>query len=90
MWALLGSLIGGITGAVGKMLPDRSKQNEAQGRINEAINGSTRQPCAAMAILLGLDALPAFWLGGGRAPVVIPMFFPTGATTCPRRPSADP
>ena len=36
MWALLGTLLGGITGAVGKILPDRNRQNDAQSRINEA------------------------------------------------------
>ena len=41
MWALLGTIIGGLTGVAGKMLPDRSKQNEAQSHINEAeINGA--------------------------------------------------
>ena len=55
MWALLGTLIGGITGAVGKMLPDRSKQNEAQSRINEAeINGLPPALCACGA---------PFWAG---------------------------
>ena len=34
MWALLGNLLGGITGAVGKILPDRNRQNDAQSRIN--------------------------------------------------------
>lgn len=48
------------------MLPDRSKQNEAQSRINEAKSTAhPRCPAPVAVILLGLDAHPAFWLGGG-------------------------
>ena len=36
MWALLGKLLGGVIGGVGRVLPDRDRQNEAQSRINEA------------------------------------------------------
>lgn len=39
MWALLGKLLGGVIGGVGRILPDRDRQNEAQSRINETEAG---------------------------------------------------
>ena len=68
MWTLLGTLIGGLTGAVGKMLPDRNQQNEAQSRINEAeVNGAPASPLRLWRSFLGWMLTLSFagrWQGG--------------------------
>ena len=77
MWALLGTIIGGLTGAAGKMLPDRSKQNEAQSRINEAeINGAPARALRLWRSCLGWMLTLLFgWEVAGRL-IIVPLLFP--------------
>ena len=76
MWALLGNLLGGITGAVGKILPDRNRQNEAQSRINEAeVSGAPASRMRLWRSFLGwVLALLFCWEVVGRL-VIVPLFF---------------
>ena len=77
MWALLGTIIGGLTGAAGKMLPDRSKQNEAQSRINETeINGAPASALRLWRSFLGWMLTLLFgWEVAGRL-IIVPLLFP--------------
>ncbi|WP_297669975.1 3TM-type holin [uncultured Desulfovibrio sp.] len=76
MWALLGKLLSGIGGAVGRALPDRNKQIEAQGRINEAeVSGAPQSRLRLWRSFLGwVLALLFCWEVVGRL-IVIPLFF---------------
>lgn len=76
MWALLGNLLGGITGAVGKILPDRNRQNDAQSRINEAeVGGAPASILRLWRSFLGwMLSLLFCWEVAGR--LIIPLLFP--------------
>ena len=77
MWTLLGNLLGGITGAVGKILPDRNRQNDAQSRINEAeVGGAPASILRLWRSFLGwMLSLLFCWEVAGRL-IIIPLFFP--------------
>ena len=77
MWALLGNLLGGITGAVGKILPDRNRQNDAQSRINEAeVGGAPASMVRLWRSFLGwMLSLLFCWEVAGRL-IIIPLLFP--------------
>ena len=77
MWTLLGNLLGGITGAVGKILPDRNRQNDAQSRINEAeVGGAPANILRLWRSFLGwMLSLLFCWEVAGRL-IIIPLFFP--------------
>lgn len=76
MWALLGNLLGGITGAVGKILPDRNRQNDAQSRINEAeVGGAPASMLRLWRSFLGwMLSLLFCWEVAGRSSL-FPCFF---------------
>jgi len=78
MWTLLGNLLGGLTGVVGKILPDRSRQNEAQSRINEAeVSGAPASGLRLWRSFLGWMLTLLFcWEVAGRL-IIIPLFFPS-------------
>lgn len=77
MWALLGTLLGGITGAVGKILPDRNRQNDAQSHINEAeVGGAPASILQLWRSFLGcMLSLLFCWEVAGRL-IIIPLLFP--------------
>lgn len=77
MWTLLGTLIGGLTGAVGKVLPDRNQQNAAQGRLNEAeIGGAPASHLRLWRSFLGwMLSLLFGWEVAGRL-IIVPLLFP--------------
>ena len=77
MWSLLGTLIGGISGVVGKILPDRSQQNEAQSRINEAeVSGGPASLLRLWRSFLGWMLTLLFgWEVAGRL-IIVPLLFP--------------
>ena len=77
MWAVLGTLLGSITGAVGKILPDRNQQNEAQSRINEAeVGGAPASRLRLWRSFLGwMLSLLFCWEVAGRL-IIIPLLFP--------------
>lgn len=76
MWALLGNLLGGLVGIAGKTLPDRTRQNEAQSRINEAeVSGSPASRLRLWRSFLGwMLSLLFCWEVVGRL-IIIPIFF---------------
>ena len=84
MWSLLGTLIGGISGVVGKILPDRSQQNEAQSRINEAeVSGAPPSRMRLWRSFLGwVLALLFCWEVVGRM-VIVPLFFASWGKSLP-------
>ncbi|WP_374288482.1 hypothetical protein [Desulfovibrio desulfuricans] len=77
MWSLLGTLIGGISGVMGKILPDRSQQNEAQSRINEAeVSGGPASLLRLWRSFLGWMLTLLFgWEVAGRL-IIVPLLFP--------------
>ncbi|WP_298996889.1 hypothetical protein [uncultured Desulfovibrio sp.] len=74
MWSFLASI--GST-LLGKIIPDRSKTNEAQSRINEAeVAGAPASRLRLWRSFLGwLLSLLFAWEVAGRL-IVIPLFFP--------------
>ena len=81
MWGFLASL--GAT-IIGKVLPDRSKTNEAQARINEAeVAGAPQSFLRLWRSFLGwILSILLVWEIAGRL-IIIPMFFPTWGKTLP-------
>ena len=77
MWALLGNLLGSITGAVSKILPDPNQQNVAQSRINEAeVSGAPASRLRLWRSFLGwMLSLLFCWEVAGRL-IIIPLLFP--------------
>ena len=70
MWALLGNLLGGITGAVGKILPDRNRHNEAE------VGGAPASLLRLWRSFLGwILSLLFCWEVAGRL-IIIPLLFP--------------
>ena len=84
MWALLGKLLGGVIGGVGRILPDRDRQNEAQSRINETEAGGA--PSSRLRLwrsFLGWILTLLFaWEVAGRL-IVIPVLFPDWGRSLP-------
>ncbi|MDY3810092.1 hypothetical protein [Desulfovibrio porci] len=76
MWSLLEKLLGGVAGGLGKILPDRNRQNEAQSRINEAeVGGAPASRLRLWRSFLGWIVTLLFaWEVVGRL-IVIPLFF---------------
>lgn len=76
MRSLLGKLLGGVAGGLSRVLPDRSRQNETQGRINEVEAGGA--PASRLRLwrsFLGwMLSLLFAWEVVGRM-IVIPLFF---------------
>lgn len=81
MWGFLASL--GTT-LLGKILPDRSKANEAQSRINEAeVAGAPQSFLRLWRSFLGWSlSVILVWEIAGRM-IVVPMFFPEWGKTLP-------
>lgn len=81
MWSFLANLGGTL---LGKMLPDRSKTNEAQSRINEAeVAGAPASRLRLWRGFLGwLASLLFAWEVAGRL-IIIPMLFPDFGKTLP-------
>lgn len=76
MWNLIGKLLGGVGGMVGRIIPDRNRQNEAQSRINEAeVSGAPASRMRLWRSFLGwVLALLFCWEVVGRM-VIVPLFF---------------
>lgn len=76
MWSLIGKLLGGVGGMVGRIIPDRNRQNEAQSRINEAeVSGAPASRMRLWRSFLGwVLALLFCWEVVGRM-VIVPLFF---------------
>ncbi len=76
MWPLLGKLLDGAAGRLARVLPDRSRQNEAQSRVNEVEAGGA--PASRLRLwrsFLGwILSLLFAWEVVGRL-IVIPLFF---------------
>ncbi|MCD7983731.1 MAG: hypothetical protein LUG19_05680 [Desulfovibrio sp.] len=74
MWSFLANLGGTL---LGKIIPDRSKTNEAQARINEAeVAGAPASRLRLWRSFLGwVLSLLFAWEVMGRL-IIIPMFFP--------------
>ena len=88
MWALLGKLLGGVIGGVGRILPDRDRQNEAQSRINEAeVSGAPSSRLRLWRSFLGWILTLLFaWEVAGRLIGDPPALSGLGAEACrPRR-----
>lgn len=81
MFSLLGKLLGL---AVDKVFPDRSKVNEAQGRINEAeVSGAPASILRLWRGFLGWTLSLCFaWEVAGRL-IIIPMFFDAWGKSLP-------
>ena len=76
MWSLIAKLLGGVGSIVGRSLPDRNRQNEAQSRINEAeVSGAPASRMRLWRSFLGwILALLFCWEVVGRM-VIVPLFF---------------
>ena len=81
MWSFLAKLGGTL---LGKIIPDRSKTNEAQSRINEAeVAGGPASGLRLWRSFLGwVLSLLFAWEVVGRL-IIIPMFFPGFGKTLP-------
>lgn len=81
MWSFLAKVGGTL---LGKIIPDRSKTNEAQSRINEAeVAGAPATILRLWRSFLGwILALLFAWEVAGRL-VIVPMFFPEFGKTLP-------
>ncbi|WP_291448864.1 hypothetical protein [Desulfovibrio sp.] len=81
MWSFLAKLGGTL---LGKIIPDRSKTNEAQSRINEAeVAGGPASRLRLWRSFLGwVLSLLFAWEVVGRL-IIIPMFFPGFGKTLP-------
>lgn len=81
MWSFLAKVGGTL---LGKIIPDRSKTNEAQSRINEAeVAGAPASRIRLWRSFLGwVVALLFAWEVAGRL-IIIPIFFPDFGKTLP-------
>ena len=84
MWSLIGKLLGGVGGMVGRIIPDRNRQNDAQSRINEAeVSGAPASRMRLWRSFLGwVLALLFCWEVVGRL-VIVPLFFAKWADKLP-------